>query len=90
MKIVINRCYGGFGLSEKAYELLGVPWDGFGHASGVARNDPHLVSVVEQLGDDANGRYAELAVVEIPDDVEWHIEDYDGMESIHENHESWG
>lgn len=28
MKIVINRCYGGFGLSEAAYDKLGIGWDG--------------------------------------------------------------
>ena len=26
---------------------------------------------------------------EIPDDVEWEIDDYDGIETIHEVHRSW-
>jgi hypothetical protein len=32
---------------------------------------------------------AELEVVEIPDDVEWIIVDYDGMEHIAEKHRTW-
>lgn len=27
MKVVINKCYGGYGLSKKAYEFLGIEWD---------------------------------------------------------------
>jgi hypothetical protein len=32
MKVVINRCHGGFGLSKEAYDFLGFKWDGFGYA----------------------------------------------------------
>lgn len=57
--------------------------------STIARDDAHMVAVVEQLGDRANGKYAELAVVEIPDDVEWIIDEYDGVERIAEVHRTW-
>lgn len=53
------------------------------------RADPHLVSVVEELGEAANGAHAKLKVVEIPDGVAWEIEDYGGKESVHEKHRSW-
>ena len=91
MKVVINRCFGGFGLSEKAYEFLGLEWDGFGYKynGDYFRTDAKLVECVETLGEEANGRYAELKVVEIPDDVEWEIDYYDGVETIHEVHRSW-
>lgn len=46
----------------------------------VARDDPILVRVVEELGETANGKYADLKIVEIPDDVKWQIEEYDGIE----------
>ena len=90
MKIVINACYGGFGLSKEALAL-------FNERSGtvvayedkIKRNDPILVEVVEQLGEDAADRFAELKVVEIPDDVEWQIEEYDGNEWIAEKHRTW-
>lgn len=55
----------------------------------IARDDPVLVQVVEELGAAANGKYAELKVVDIPSDVEWTIEEYDGAEWIAEKHRTW-
>lgn len=135
MKMVINSCYGGFGLSYRAVmryaKLKGItlyPWiddisrkvygekatidnpeiikhystspvaeNGEGWGDGayfserdIERTDPILVQVVEELGKDSFGRYAELRVVDIPDGVEWELDDYDGIETIHEKHQSWG
>lgn len=53
------------------------------------RNDPFLVQVVEELGDRANGEFAHLKVVEIPDDVVWYVSNYDGMEHVAEHHRTW-
>lgn len=55
----------------------------------IQRNDALLVQVVEELGESANGKYAHLKVLEIPDDVEWQIEEYDGKEWIAEKHRTW-
>lgn len=88
MKIVINDCYGGFSLSEEAYEELGVEGDSYALRC-TGRNDADLVRVVEKLGEAANGACANLKVIEIPDDVEWHIEEYDGIEWVAENHRTW-
>ena len=135
MKIVINACHGGFGLSEKAIlryaELKGLTVypEGTGmfttywrvpegaredqtnfhtwpleerrasnarlakqvwHERGVPRDDPALVQVVEELGADANARFAELEIVELPDGVAWQIEEYDGFEHVAEKHRTWG
>ena len=139
MKIVVNRCYGGFGLSDKACEMVmkrkglncfrykqtkyelrdGVieyarcdafnnddifnyyqtedlgekidklPNETFQYYGNLERDDVDLIAVVEELGDEANGRFAKLEVVEIPDDVKWEIDSYDGIETIHEVHRSW-
>lgn len=91
MKVVVNRCFGGFGLSEEAYKELGLPWDRYGYAynSEELRSDPKLVEVVERLGDRASGSCARLRVVEIPDGVSWEIDDYDGRETVRESHRSW-
>ncbi len=56
----------------------------------IERTDPILIQVVEELGEGSWGSCAELKVVEIPDDVKWKIDEYDGMESIHEVHRTWG
>ena len=116
MKVVINKCYGGFGLSDKAIDRLkelakkhgdkkliklieenkmskrdreinkqkywGLHW--------IDRTHPLLIKVIEELKEEANGTFAELKIVEIPDDVEWGIEEYDGIEWISEKHRVWG
>lgn len=133
MKIVINKCYGGFGLSHKAVmryaEFSGLtlyasveksvgdfehfkPYDGNKNAfiiyyhtkllinetypdkndfyeRDIKRDDPNLVKVVEELGNKAGGRYSKLRIVEIPDGVDYVIEEYDGMEWIAEKHRTW-
>lgn len=60
---------------------------GYGHRD--ARGCPTLVAVVEEMGKAAWGDHAELRVVEIPADVEWTIEEYDGREWIAEKHRTW-
>lgn len=139
MKVVINNCFGGFGLSFDAM-MLYAKYKGFDlyafteakDASGkvmfgkqkfvsvqkgdkpfithyakkplidgkpdeksyfserdIKRDDPLLIRVVEELKDVANAKYAKLKVVEIPYDVKYKIDEYDGNESIHEVHRSW-
>jgi hypothetical protein len=139
-KVVINKCYGGFGLSHEAvmryFKIKGItvypeqgqdywkfwtywtvkPQDRVEDKEGdafyamsmdervaynqlrseqtvyerdIERHDPALVQAVEELGEKANGAHAELAVVEIPDDVEYIIEEYDGNEHIAEKHRTW-
>jgi hypothetical protein len=87
MKLVINRCWGGFGLSPTARRLMGRPESSYD--GDIARDDPKLVAIVEKLAEKASDSLAALVVVEIPDGTEWEIEDYDGMESVHAKHESW-
>ena len=125
-KVVINMCYGGFGLSVRATEQylerkgkkaywftceygekhrrVGDPDDSrllacyttpgadegsFFSDRDLTRDDPDLIAVVEELGAAADGRYAELEIVEIPDDVKWAIEEYDGIELVAEAHRTW-
>ncbi len=53
------------------------------------RADIDLIAVIEELGDKANGPYAEIAIEEIPDDAEFEIEEYDGSESVVPPRQSW-
>lgn len=147
-KVVINACFGGFRLSDAAYErliALGIPvrkyvkqelgpdgrysqppentgeiifdreltppgedemndkmyhafkgtdsrifgnryWDSWTDRN---REHPLLIQVVEEMGAAANGVCAGLKIVEIPDDVEYTIEEYDGNEHLAEAHQTW-
>ena len=58
--------------------------------SRIPRDDARLVQVVEELGAEADGHGANLKIVEIPQGVEWMIENYEGRERISEAHRSWG
>ena len=144
MKVVINKCYGGFGLSHAAVmryaELSGfklypfiddlvrkiygsdatfetpgairhysrmpleglpldergnpaIPYGQYFNDSQIERNDPILVRVIEEMGAGhrtrASGEYANLVVVEIPDGVDYEIDEYDGQEHIAEKHRTW-
>jgi hypothetical protein len=150
MKIVINKCYGGFGISLEALTQLVIrnadcvesctpkhyyggdnekfknkndwqkKWDedfsefedignGFkadkirqynvykdgllymikDRSDNSTRTDKDLVDIVEKMGEEASGSLSELQIVEVPDDVKWEIDEYDGIESIHEVHRSW-
>lgn len=86
MKVVINKCFGGFGLSKEAYKFLNIPWDGYGFEFMEDRSNPALVKCVEALGKDASDELSSLKVVEIPDGVEWEIDEYGGMEWVAEKH----
>jgi hypothetical protein len=113
-KVVVNACYGGFGLSHEAilrygelanlnllYEKGKHNWDSSYYKNGVIsdenyfsitelnREDPILVQVVEELGTLANDRYSELRIADVPDDIEWYIDDYDGIETVREIHRTW-
>jgi hypothetical protein len=89
-KIVINVCFGRFSLSMAALdEYIKIKklnniseWD-------IDRDDPVLVDIVERLGENASDNFASLRIVEIPNDVDWQIADYDGYEHVEETHRMW-
>jgi len=118
MKVAINTCFGGFGISNVAFEKLldrkGIAFDkvesdrSFIGASyyeaGYSGDDEHylsdyemtqdradkdLIAVIEELGEGANSFAADIRIVEIPDDVKWHIHEYDGLEHVAEDHRTW-
>ncbi len=134
MKIIINSCYGGFGISKKAEieylkrkgkecffyrddigsDIITKIKDGdkcfihhtftkdlgdtstfkgatehYFYDREIPRDDKDLVIIVEEMGKEANGNCADLTIVEIPDGVDYEIEEYDGSESVHEVHRSW-
>lgn len=46
------------------------------------RDDPTLIQVVEELGDTANGRFAQLVIQDILAGTKYRIQEYDGAEWI--------
>lgn len=91
-KIIINDCYGGFGLSERAlleYKQLAGITDAEFYDRDIPRNDPYLIQIIQRLGMAANGPHANLKIVEIPGNVDWQIEEYDGNEWVAEKHRTW-
>lgn len=141
MKVAINKCFGGFGLSPEAtlklYERgmteIATPVDDYWPVEGraeqerkyasigysatleewrkyvsgdrkgrnffltvfspdekfvlnadrrIKRDHPELIRVIEEMGDAANGMCASLAIVEIPDGIDYEISEYDGNEQI--------
>lgn len=91
-RIVINDCYGGFGLSKRAQSeycrLAGVDEKDL-YDRDIPRDDPYLVQIVKDLGSAAAGAHAKLKIVQIPADVEWLIQEYDGAEWVAEKHRTW-
>lgn len=139
-KVILNKCYGGFDVSEKAYqlyakkkglklykyeydfdnylskkiklkktesisslgrvyltkdfgekpELLNEDFDKYSlYLMDEHREDATLIEVVEELGEEASGMCGNLVVVEIPDDLDYVIDEYDGIETLHERVQEW-
>ena len=86
-KVVYNTCYGGFSISEEALKLLNQKSNNRYKKTDIyliQRDDPLLISVVEELGEKANGKCANLKIVDIPEEYIncYEIDEYDGLEKI--------
>ncbi len=129
MKLVINDCYGGFGLSPLAIkriaELQGRPAYFFKNnlsiedtkytsitleeaqkerlffsafdipnPNEVFTSSDNWYTMTDKEKQDHNDLYkkhqfASLKIVEIPDGIEYEIEEYDGSEWVAEKHRTW-
>lgn len=137
MKVILNKCFGGFHLSHEAHMLyakkkgltlypyvLDYSTDTYYYTNNpeneneytihyftknygdtisfkdakdeyflrlnyLYRDDPILVEVVEELGERADGHFADLVVVDIPDNMDYVIDNYDGKETLHQKVQEW-
>jgi len=82
MKIVVNKCYGGFSISDKAAHGLGITEE---DSYAIRRDDPVLIEAIERFGSDyASGYLAQLEIVDLPSNTtDWMIEEYDGYETVY-------
>jgi len=55
----------------------------------IERDDLVLVEIIETMGEKADGISSKLKVVEIPDYVQWEIEECRGAERVVEKYRSW-
>jgi len=80
MKIVINKCFGGFGLSDFALEKL--TKNEWYYEDN--RTDAELIGILGQYPTEKiNGRFAELEIVELPENcTDYYIDEYDGLETL--------
>lgn len=81
MKIVINVCYGGFGLSDEASDFFAKKLEWVNDFD--LRTNPLFIQKVEENSQWVSSYYSKLRVVEIPNEVtDWTIDEYDGLERI--------
>ena len=62
------------------------------HSDLPIRSHLKLIKAVEDVkaeGKDPSGRFANLVIVDVPDDVEVELSEYDGIETLEEVHRSW-
>ena len=79
MKIVINKCFGGFSVNDNIVKMLNLESR---YELEDDRTNAKLIELIES-GVNVNGEFSNLAVVEIPDDAtDYIIDEYDGYEHI--------
>lgn len=78
MKIVLNKCFGAFSVSEEAMRALRLS-----SPMEADRYDPKLIALVEINTEFTSGERAFLTVVEIPEEATDHyVVSYDGFETV--------
>lgn len=98
MKVVINRSLGDFRIPPQLAKELGWFCMFFNGSKDLPADydehtDPDLIAglerMIEEGVDVSKAAGTKLQIVEIPDNVNWYIDDRNGIETIHECHRSW-
>jgi len=134
MKVILNKCFGGFSPSHEAYKLYAkkkglklfayelsadLRYKRADDKTGILityttrdygdhpkynvffeendilylgsdhREDPVLIEVVEELGKKASSFVSDLRIVNIPDGMDYVIDEYDGIETLHARVQEW-
>ena len=79
MKIVINKCFGGFSVNDNIVKMLNLESR---YELEDDRTNTKLIEIIES-GKNVIGEFSNLVVVEIPDDAtDYIIDEYDGYENV--------
>ena len=80
--VLYNNCYGGWGISNKARKLYELRKTN--NSNNRKRNDPILIQIYNELGDEFDNKYSNSAIAKIPKKYEnyYYISEYDGLEKI--------
>lgn len=80
MKIVINKCFGGFSVNDNIVKMLNLESR---YDLEDDRTNAKLIELIE-AGENVNSEYSDLVVVEIPEDAtDYKINEYDGYETVY-------
>jgi hypothetical protein len=97
MQVVINTSHSNFAISEEAVtyirKKLKVPKTHLSEINAYSfdydRSHPLLIEVINKLGHKADGLYATLKIVEIPNNVSWKVMCDTSGEYVAEEHRIW-
>ena len=86
-EVMVNRCYGGFGLSQAAMDEYRrrCPSSSTVCDCDLSRHDAVMIQIVKDLGSAAaSAQHASVQLLRVPSEYVHHytIEEYDGMESV--------
>lgn len=85
-RILINKSFGGFHISDEAAELYrqksGKKYESFEGFEYKNRQDPILLEIFDELGGKINSYCSEIKAVEIKKGEKYTIFEYDGYETL--------
>jgi hypothetical protein len=92
--VLYNDCYGGFNISEKAFEIYNekTKKGKLNSMSFVCRHNPLLIEILNEIGEkEFSGDCAAIKVKYIDNKYKnfYNIEEYDGLEDVEIMHDSY-
>ena len=84
IEVLYNNCYGGWRMSDKAGKLYILRKTKNSNHYVRRRNDPILIQIYNELGDEFDGKYSKTSIEKISKKYEnyYYITEYDGLETV--------
>ena len=83
IEVLYNNCYGGWNISDKTKELYALRKTNNSNYCR-RRNDPILIQIYNELGNEFDGKHSKTLITKIPKKYEnyYYISEYDGLETV--------